>query len=115
MKSVTLQPGADQTGFRGAVRRLMADGVPPDDVVWSASPGLFAEEEPGAAAPLSLPGSRLVAGADLLQQFIAARLRQSAGYQGELLVGQLGHETQMIRAAARCKVPYCAHPYENVT
>lgn len=55
MKSVTLQPGADQTGFRGAVRRLMADGVPPDDVVWSASPGLFAEEEPGAAAPLSLP------------------------------------------------------------
>ena len=35
-------PGADHPGFRNAVRHLMVDGVPPDDVVWSFAPVLFA-------------------------------------------------------------------------
>ena len=55
MKSVTLQPGADQDGFRDAVRRLMAAGAPPRDVVWSPTPGLFAPDAVGEAPPLPLP------------------------------------------------------------
>lgn len=55
MKSVTLQPGADLDGFREAVRRLMAAQVPPQDVVWSPAPGLFAPDVVGEAPPLTLP------------------------------------------------------------
>ena len=54
MRSVTLAPGADQDGFRSAVRRLMAAGVPPQDVVWAPMPGLFAPDVVGEAPPLSL-------------------------------------------------------------
>ena len=50
-----LAPGADHPGFRNAVRHLMVDGVPPDDVVWSFAPVLFAEKLVGEAPPLSLP------------------------------------------------------------
>ena len=43
MISVALAPGADLDGFRPAVRRLVAAGAPPEEVVWSRpAPTLFA-------------------------------------------------------------------------
>jgi DNA polymerase len=54
-----LQTGADLDGFRLAVRRLVARGVPPDSVEWNAGTQstLFGEAAGGedAAPPLSLP------------------------------------------------------------
>jgi probable DNA metabolism protein len=57
MRRVVLQEGADQEGFRAAVRRLMADGVPPQDVAWDAggTAGLFGEASLAQAPPLALP------------------------------------------------------------
>ncbi|TXM94761.1 uracil-DNA glycosylase, partial [Methylobacterium sp. WL103] len=42
-RTIHLRPGADLDGFRAALRRLVADDVPPDRVTWSAgdAPGLF--------------------------------------------------------------------------
>jgi uracil-DNA glycosylase len=57
MRRVVLRPGADQEGFRVALRQLVADGVPPDAVTWDAggTPGLFGEELATEAPPLALP------------------------------------------------------------
>jgi probable DNA metabolism protein len=57
-RAISLRPGADLAGFRDAVRRLVAQGVPPQAVSWSVadSPDLFgidAAQAPGA--PLALP------------------------------------------------------------
>jgi len=54
---ITLAGGADQDGFRLAVRRLLAADTPPDRVVWNASEGsdLFGIEAEGAAPPVMLP------------------------------------------------------------
>ena len=46
MKCVSLQPGADLEGFRAALRRLIADQVRPEEIVWNSAPALF--EEPPA-------------------------------------------------------------------
>jgi DNA polymerase len=56
-RQVHLGPGADLAGFRLAVRRLVAVGVAPDEVVWtSGEAGLpLGEPEGGDAPPLSLP------------------------------------------------------------
>jgi DNA polymerase len=57
-RDVLLRPGADLDGFRGAVRSLVAQGVPPEAVSWSVAnaPGLFgAEAEHATGAPLALP------------------------------------------------------------
>ena len=56
---IHLRPGADLDGFRAALRRLVADAVPPDRVTWSAgdAPGLFGASpstEPDAP-PVALP------------------------------------------------------------
>ncbi|MFK5596431.1 UdgX family uracil-DNA binding protein [Methylobacterium sp. HMF5984] len=58
-RTIHLRPGADFDGFRATLRRLVADGVPPDRVTWSAgdAPGLFgtsASDEPDAP-PVALP------------------------------------------------------------
>ena len=55
MRRISLQPGADLEGFRAALRRLIAEDVPPQDVIWNDRPGLFAENEAGDAAPVALP------------------------------------------------------------
>lgn len=54
---IRLQPGADQTGFKQAVRRLLQDDIPPDTVGWHAkySGDLFAGSDTAPAAPLQLP------------------------------------------------------------
>ncbi|MDR7037730.1 DNA polymerase [Methylobacterium sp. BE186] len=58
-RAVSLRPGADLEGFRAAVRGLVAEGVPPERVVWSAaadSACLFGAEAPVASdAPVALP------------------------------------------------------------
>ena len=56
---VALQPGADQTGFRHAVRRLAAAEVAPEAVIWSVatSPDLFGAQAEGTAPPVMLPRS----------------------------------------------------------
>ncbi|MHB2211766.1 UdgX family uracil-DNA binding protein [Methylobacterium sp. CM6257] len=57
-RDVLLRPGADLDGFRGAVRSLVAQGVPPEAVSWSVAnaPGLFgAEADHATGAPLALP------------------------------------------------------------
>jgi DNA polymerase len=53
----TLRPGADLDGFRQAVRRLVAAGARPEEVVWSVAdtPDLLGEEAAGDAPPVSLP------------------------------------------------------------
>ena len=67
MRTIHLAEGADLDGFRHAVRALVAEGVPPDEVAWSlaSAAGLFAAVAPGLAdgenpeptspAPLRLP------------------------------------------------------------
>ncbi len=55
MISVALAPGADLDGFRRAVRRLVAAGARPEDVVWSTGPTLFGADAEGAASPVPLP------------------------------------------------------------
>lgn len=59
MKRVSLEPGADLAGFRAALRRLTADRVPPEAVIWDDTPALFAEEDASDAPPVVL--SRRVA------------------------------------------------------
>lgn len=54
---ITLAAGADQDGFRRAVRRLLAADTPPDRVVWNAPAGsdLFGTDAEGDAPPVMLP------------------------------------------------------------
>ncbi len=55
MTPVSLAPGADLDGFRAALRRLIADDVPPQDVLWQTQAGLFADGAMKGAPPVSLP------------------------------------------------------------
>ena len=55
MRCVRLQPGADLEGFRVALRRLIAEDVPPRDIAWDSAPALFESEPSGPAPPIALP------------------------------------------------------------
>jgi probable DNA metabolism protein len=55
MKRVAIQPGADLDSFRAALRRLIAQDVPPQDVVWDSAPSLFEENVSASAPPVALP------------------------------------------------------------
>ena len=57
MVQVALKLGPDQDGFRQAVRRLLAQGVEPERVVWGddQAPGLFEQAQDGEAPPVWLP------------------------------------------------------------
>jgi probable DNA metabolism protein len=56
MRRVDLAPGADLDGFRAAVRALIAEAVPPQDVSWTTGEaGLFGALGPGDAPPVALP------------------------------------------------------------
>lgn len=55
MRCVSLKAGADLVGFRAALRRLIADNVPPQEIVWDDAPALFAEEGAGKTPPVVLP------------------------------------------------------------
>ncbi|WGF88431.1 UdgX family uracil-DNA binding protein [Marinivivus vitaminiproducens] len=54
---VQLDEGADPSGFRLAVRRLLAAAVPPDEVAWTIGRGsdLFGSDLPEEAPPVPLP------------------------------------------------------------
>lgn len=54
---IELKPGADAAGFRQAVRSLIGQGVPSDDVVWATreTPDLFGEAVPDQAPPVAPP------------------------------------------------------------
>jgi len=54
---ITLKSGADLDGFRCAVRRLVAEELAPQHVVFAIdeTPGLFGQEAGGDAPPVSLP------------------------------------------------------------
>ena len=71
--SVTLADGADVEGFRHAVRRLIANNVRPDAVVWHTEvmPSLFGDPEaPSAEAPaVALPRGA----ADLIRLVVCHR------------------------------------------
>ena len=56
---ITLKSGADLDGFRCAVRRLVAEELAPQHVVFAIdeTPGLFGQEAGGDAPPVSLPNS----------------------------------------------------------
>ncbi len=55
-RRMSLAPGADQAGFRRAVRRLIAAQVLPDDVIWDAgTPELFGGAMDEDGPPVSLP------------------------------------------------------------
>jgi DNA polymerase len=56
-RHVALREGADSDGFRRAVRQLVAEEVPPQDVAWTTEdrPALFGEESVAEAPPLALP------------------------------------------------------------
>ncbi|MES2473828.1 MAG: TIGR03915 family putative DNA repair protein, partial [Pseudomonadota bacterium] len=55
MRRITLQPGADLDGFRAALRALIAQDVPPRDVVWDDAASLFGDDAPLDAPPVALP------------------------------------------------------------
>ncbi|SHG26838.1 DNA polymerase [Kaistia soli DSM 19436] len=57
MKRIELCDGADAEGFRQAVRFLVAELIPPAEVVWSSSnsPALFGEAVAAGAPPVALP------------------------------------------------------------
>ena len=55
MKHVRVQPGADLETFRTVLRHLISENVPPRDVVWDTSAGLFGKENVGEAPPVALP------------------------------------------------------------
>ena len=55
MRRVNLQAGADLDGFRKALRRLIADDVPPRDVMFDSSQALFTVEPVADAPPIALP------------------------------------------------------------
>jgi DNA polymerase len=71
LRHVELRPGADADGFRRAARLLIAAGVPPGDVVWTAeaTPSLLGETVAGPAPPFGLP--RAVA--DLIRLVVCHR------------------------------------------
>lgn len=56
-RRVELLEGADPDGFRRAVRQLVAEAVPPEDVAWTSGdrPALFGEALIAEAPPLALP------------------------------------------------------------
>jgi uracil-DNA glycosylase len=56
---IALSAGADFSGFRDAARRLLASGVPPDDVTWDAQgcTSLFDDGTAGHATERMLPRS----------------------------------------------------------
>jgi len=60
-RRIVLKPGADLEGFRDAARRLVAEGVAPDQVAWSAADaaGLFDAMPAGAATPAPAPAPAL--------------------------------------------------------
>ena len=63
MSSVVLRPGADLSGFRAALRALVAQAVPPDAVSWASEsePDLFGGgSHPVARPPLQRPCSSRV-------------------------------------------------------
>jgi DNA polymerase len=55
VKRIGLNPGADLDGFRAALRGLIVDRVPPQEVLWDDAPALFAQEAYTAAPPVALP------------------------------------------------------------
>ena len=68
---VELAEGADEGGFRLAVRRLIAARIPPDAVAWTTAdtPSLFGEEVPADAPPVPLP----LAAVELVQLVLCHR------------------------------------------
>ena len=54
MRSVTLQPAADLEGFRTALRHLIADEVPPENVLWDTQESLFVGDPKIDAPPVTL-------------------------------------------------------------
>jgi probable DNA metabolism protein len=55
MRHVSLKTGPDLDGFRFALRGLIADRVPPHEVLWDTAPVLFAQEAHIAAPQVELP------------------------------------------------------------
>ncbi len=55
MRSVSLAPGPDLEGFRAALRRLIADEVPPEEIAWTGMPALFEATPVKSASPIALP------------------------------------------------------------
>jgi DNA polymerase len=55
MRRIVLKSGADLDGFRAALRQLIADAVPPQDVIWDDAPALFEDRPLKSAAPVALP------------------------------------------------------------
>ncbi|MGN6552058.1 MAG: UdgX family uracil-DNA binding protein [Pararhizobium sp.] len=56
-RQIALAEGADLSGFRQAVRRLLSDGVAPEEVAWVSdeAPDLFGAGAAGEAPAVSLP------------------------------------------------------------
>lgn len=57
MQHVILTPGADLSGFRHALRRLIAANISPGNISWGegAQNSLFADDMPADSPPVSLP------------------------------------------------------------
>ncbi|GJD33397.1 UdgX family uracil-DNA binding protein [Methylobacterium aerolatum] len=97
--TILLGPGADLAGFCAAVRRLAAQGVPPEAVTWSLSsaPSLFGGEAAAAAdAPLVLP--RAVA--DLIPKVVPHRDPERYGLLYALIWRVLHGERHLMEVAS---------------
>ena len=98
MRRIDLFEGADADGFRRAVRQLVAEGVPPEDIVWNAggSRDLFGETAPGEAPPVALP--RAVA--DLVRLVVCHRDPERYGLLYRLIWRVLHGERALLEVAS---------------
>jgi len=102
MQRIVLQEGADLDGFRAAVRRLVADDAPPDQVTWSsgAAPDMFdepvADDVPSHASPISLPRSV----GELVGLVVCHRDQERYGLLHTLIWRVLHGERQLMEVAS---------------
>jgi DNA polymerase len=108
MIRISLKPGADLDGFRAALRRLIANRVPPQQVVWDDAPGLFAEEGAGEAPSIALP--RRVA--EMIELLVCHRdpERYALLYQ---LVWRVLHDERMLPEIASDPLVHRLHRMEK--
>lgn len=97
-RHVALKEGADLAGFRRAVRTLVADRMPPQDVVWQCAcvPELFDAAATSAAPPIGLPR----AAADMIDYVVCHRDPERYGLLYALVWRLLHGERELLKVSS---------------
>ncbi|MBM6593809.1 UdgX family uracil-DNA binding protein [Microvirga pudoricolor] len=95
---ITLKDGADLDGFRRAVRRVIAEELAPQHVVWTigSEPDLFGDDAGGEAAPVALP--RPVG--ELIQLVVCHRDPERYALLHQLVWRVLNGERELLQIAS---------------